>query len=111
MLTHLFRSEPSTPSAQTHPASEELDLKKIPRHVAMIMDGNGRWAKRQGKPRTFGHTYGAKALREIVRYADSIGIEALTAYAFSTENWKRPVTEVSFIMKLLVEYQIGRAHV
>ena len=70
----------------------------------MIMDGNGRWAKRQGKPRTFGHTYGAKALREIVRYADSIGIEALTAYAFSTENWKRPVTEVSFIMKLLVEY-------
>lgn len=104
MLTHLFRSEPSTPSAQTHPASEELDLKKIPRHVAMIMDGNGRWAKRQGKPRTFGHTYGAKALREIVRYADSIGIEALTAYAFSTENWKRPVTEVSFIMKLLVEY-------
>lgn len=104
MLTHLFRSEPSTPSAQTHPASEELDLKKIPRHVAMIMDGNGRWAKRQGKPRTFGHTYGAKTLREIVRYADSIGIEALTAYAFSTENWKRPVTEVSFIMKLLVEY-------
>ncbi len=81
-----------------------LDAAKIPRHVAVIMDGNGRWAQKQGKPRTFGHAAGARVLRNIVKYADSLGIEALTAYAFSTENWKRPVTEVRFIMNLLIEY-------
>ena len=76
----------------------------IPRHVAIIMDGNGRWARAQGKPRTFGHAAGARTLRRIVKFADHLGIKALSVYAFSTENWKRPVTEVRFIMDLLCQY-------
>jgi undecaprenyl diphosphate synthase len=68
------------------------------------MDGNGRWAKAQGKVRTQGHKAGAETLKTIVRAADSLGIKAITAYAFSTENWKRPVTEVHFIMELLSRY-------
>ena len=76
----------------------------IPRHVAIIMDGNGRWARAQGKPRTFGHAEGARTLRRIVKFADHLGIKALSVYAFSTENWKRPITEVRFIMDLLCQY-------
>lgn len=76
----------------------------IPQHIALIMDGNGRWAKEQGKPRTYGHYAGAERLKEIVRIADNIGVKALSAYAFSTENWKRPASEVNFIMKLLDRY-------
>ena len=68
------------------------------------MDGNGRWAKERHKPRTYGHYAGAERLKEIVRTADGLGIKILSAYAFSTENWKRPITEVSFIMKLLDIY-------
>lgn len=82
----------------------KLDGKRIPRHVAIIMDGNGRWAKAQGQSRTFGHAAGAKTLRKIVKFADKLGIEILSVYAFSTENWKRPVTEVRFIMELLSRY-------
>ena len=81
-----------------------LDPNNIPRHVAIIMDGNGRWAKRKGLPRSYGHRAGADTLKRIVVAADDLGIKVLTVYAFSTENWKRPDEEVSYI-------KIGRAHV
>ena len=81
-----------------------LDMDNIPQHIAIIMDGNGRWAKAQGKVRTFGHQAGAETLKTIVRAADKLGVKVISAYAFSTENWKRPVTEVNFIMELLSRY-------
>ncbi len=81
-----------------------LEPEKIPRHIAIIMDGNGRWAQKRGLPRTLGHRAGADTLREIVRAASDLGVGALTAYAFSTENWKRPHAEVSLLMKLIAEY-------
>ena len=81
-----------------------LDMSRIPRHIGIIMDGNGRWAKRRGLPRTAGHRQGAKTLETISEYCASIGVEAITAYAFSTENWNRPAAEVSAIMGLLREY-------
>ena len=73
----------------------------VPRHVAIIMDGNGRWASRRGLPRSAGHRQGVEALRQAVRTAADIGIEILTLYAFSAENWKRPALEVTFLMELL----------
>lgn len=81
----------------------KIDLERLPKHIAVIMDGNGRWAKEQGKPRVFGHRNGVKSVREITEGAAEIGIEYLTLYAFSTENWKRPKLEVSALMRLLVE--------
>ena len=81
-----------------------MENNNLPRHVAVIMDGNGRWAKKRGFVRTVGHTAGVKSLKQIVRTANDMGIEALTVYAFSTENWKRPALEVSFLMKLFAEY-------
>ncbi len=80
----------------------------LPRHIAVIMDGNGRWAKRRGLPRTAGHTVGAKTFEDICRYANSLGIEHITFYAFSTENWKRPKEEVDTLMKIFKDY-LGRA--
>ncbi|MDA0793882.1 MAG: isoprenyl transferase [Bacteroidetes bacterium] len=77
-------------------------MSKIPKHVAIIMDGNGRWAKLQGKNRVTGHQQGAKSVKEIVEEAVAHGIEYLTLYAFSTENWSRPKDEVNLLMKLLV---------
>ena len=77
-------------------------MSKIPKHVAIIMDGNGRWAKLQGKNRVTGHQQGAKSVKEIVEEAVAQGIEYLTLYAFSTENWSRPKDEVNLLMKLLV---------
>ncbi|HBS23512.1 undecaprenyl diphosphate synthase [Thalassospira sp. MBR-102] len=77
------------------------DLRAVPRHVAIIMDGNGRWAKLRGKPRTMGHRAGVEAVRRTVEAAAEIGIEYLTLYGFSTENWKRPESEVSDLMGLL----------
>lgn len=79
-----------------------IDLTRLPQHVAVIMDGNGRWAKQRGKLRTFGHTNGVKAVRQTVERAAEIGIPYLTLYAFSTENWNRPKMEVSALMTLLV---------
>ena len=76
----------------------------IPRHVAVIMDGNGRWAKKRGLPRTAGHAVGSENFRKIATYCKNIGMDYLTVYAFSTENWKRPADEVSTIMKLLRKY-------
>lgn len=75
-----------------------------PRHIAIIMDGNGRWAKKRGLPRTAGHKAGAENFRKIATYCKNIGVKFLTVYAFSTENWKRSETEVSAIMKLLRRY-------
>src|SRR5688572_13531742 len=80
----------------------KIDLNKLPRHIAIIMDGNGRWAKKQGKPRVFGHKNGVASVREAVEAAAELGIEYLTLYAFSTENWNRPKLEVMALMKLLV---------
>lgn len=81
-----------------------LDWDKLPRHVAVIMDGNGRWAKGQGMIRTAGHSAGVKTLKNILKTAIGLKLDALTVYAFSTENWKRPETEVSFLMNLFSEY-------
>ena len=81
-----------------------LDQERMPRHVAIIMDGNGRWAKNRGLPRLAGHNAGMKAMKKIVDHSDKLGIRYLTVYAFSTENWKRSLAEVSGIFKLLVTY-------
>lgn len=81
---------------------DELDIQKLPTHIAIIMDGNGRWAKKQGKLRVFGHKNGVKAVREAVESAADLGIKYLTLYAFSTENWNRPKHEINALMKLFV---------
>jgi undecaprenyl diphosphate synthase len=77
-----------------------INQAQLPRHVAVIMDGNGRWAKQRGLPRIEGHRRGANALKEMLRYCKDLGVETLTAYAFSTENWGRPTGEVNFLMGL-----------
>ena len=82
----------------------ESEPRKVPRHIAIILDGNGRWAKRRGLPRTAGHAVGAETFRKIATYCKNIGVEYLTVYAFSTENWKRPEGEVKTIMRLLNKY-------
>jgi len=93
----------------TTQALANLGLPKtaLPRHIAIIMDGNGRWAKRLGKPRMYGHQQGAKAVRAIVTQCAALGIEMLTLYSFSMENWKRPDHEIEFLMNLYVEYLIA----
>ena len=85
---------------------EGLDLSRLPRHVGIIMDGNGRWAKKRGLPRTAGHAAGAESFRTIAYYCKDLGIPYLTVYAFSTENWKRPADEVGVIMGLLKQYML-----
>ena len=80
------------------------NVKAVPRHVAIIMDGNGRWAQKRGLPRLAGHEQGAKSIRECVDAAIEAGVEYLTLYAFSSENWKRPAAEVQGLMKLLVRF-------
>ena len=82
----------------------EQERSGLPRHIAIILDGNGRWAKKRGLPRTAGHAVGAENFRKIATYCKNIGVEYLTVYAFSTENWKRPPEEVKTIMKLLKNY-------
>ena len=84
-------------------------FEKIPNHLAIILDGNGRWAKKRGLPRTLGHRQGVETLVKIVRCCSDIGIKNLTVYAFSTENWNRPEQEVSYLMNLLEEYFKGLA--
>ena len=76
----------------------------IPRHIGIIMDGNGRWAKKRGLPRTAGHFRGAEVFQQVVRHCEKIGVEAITVYAFSSENWSRPYEEVNSIMNLLRKY-------
>ena len=86
------------------PAYTDISQIELPSHIGIIMDGNGRWAKKRGLPRSAGHTAGAQTFRKIARYCSDIGVRHLTVYAFSTENWRRPETEVSAIMKLFKEY-------
>ncbi len=84
--------------------AEKIDNNSLPVHIAIFMDGNGRWASRRGLPRSAGHREGANNLKKIVRYSDEIGIKYLTVYAFSTENWSRPKDEVDTLMSLLLEF-------
>lgn len=80
-----------------------IDTARLPKHVAIIMDGNGRWAKERGKPRVFGHHSGVTSVRDVTEAAAELGVEYLTLYAFSTENWNRPTAEVTALMTLLVQ--------
>ena len=89
---------------KTTKQAEEVDFQNLPRHIAIILDGNGRWAQKRGLPRTMGHAAGAETFRTIATYCKEIGLEYLTVYAFSTENWKRPQAEVDTIMELLEKY-------
>lgn len=83
---------------------QEIDKERLPCHIAIIMDGNGRWARKRGLPRSLGHRAGVEALRSIVKTCSQLGIKYLTVYAFSTENWRRPKEEVGVLMSLLTEY-------
>ncbi len=85
----------------------QLDTDRLPRHVAIIMDGNGRWAQQRGKPRLFGHKAGAESVRAIIDTFARLGVEAVTLYAFSTENWKRPPDEIAGLMSMLKRYLRG----
>lgn len=98
ILDLLFRKKPNTD------AYIGIDTQRLPAHVAIIMDGNGRWAKRKGLPRAAGHRAGVERVRTIIRMSSDIGIRYLTLFAFSTENWKRPSDEVGTLMGLLLEY-------
>ena len=84
--------------------AREIDESNIPRHIAIILDGNGRWAKKRSLPRTAGHAVGAERFKDIANYCKELGVECLTVYAFSTENWKRPEQEVTAIMNLMDKY-------
>jgi undecaprenyl diphosphate synthase len=92
----IFKKKP-----QSEPTLSDIQL---PEHIGIIMDGNGRWAKKRGLPRSAGHTAGAQTFRKIARYCSNIGIKYLTVYAFSTENWRRPKEEVDGIMRLFKDY-------
>jgi undecaprenyl diphosphate synthase len=96
-----FKRKPSVNEKNT---LEQIDRSNIPAHIAIIMDGNGRWAKKRGLPRSIGHKAGVETIRDIVKASSSLGIKYLTLYAFSTENWTRPNEEVNILMKLLLEY-------
>lgn len=84
--------------------NREIDLNNLPQHIGVIMDGNGRWAKKRHLPRSAGHSAGAESLKKIITEANKIGIKYITVYAFSTENWKRPKEEVDYLMNLLLNY-------
>jgi undecaprenyl diphosphate synthase len=89
---------------EERPVAPQVDMSRIPAHIAIIMDGNGRWATSRGLPRTMGHREGAQKFREIASFCQEIGVKVLTVYAFSTENWKRPAEEVNAIFQLFQEY-------
>ncbi len=95
MLGRFFRREHSQEASEA-----PLDLTNIPAHIAIIMDGNGRWAKKRGLPRVAGHREGTKVIKKIVKKVNELGVSVLTLYAFSTENWKRPKDEVDFLLRL-----------
>mgnify|MGYP000576311514 CR=1 FL=1 len=82
--------------------TQQLDMNRIPQHIAIIMDGNGRWAAERGKPRSFGHQAGVDAVRKITSECTRLGVKYLTLYTFSTENWNRPATEVAALMGLVL---------
>ena len=83
--------------------SKKIDKQKVPEHVAIIMDGNGRWATRKGLPRSYGHNKGVSVLKEILKASKKLGCKVLTVYAFSTENWTRPIEEVEYLINLFCE--------
>lgn len=89
---------------KTKVSKEQILNASLPQHIAIILDGNGRWAKKRGLPRTAGHQEGAMNVREITKLCGNLGVKALTVYAFSTENWKRPEEEVKFLMKLPLKF-------
>ncbi len=91
------------PVAKNMDLKSQINLDALPKHIAVIMDGNGRWAKQHGKPRVFGHRNGVKSVREVTEAAAELGVQYVTLYAFSTENWNRPQLEVTALMTLLVE--------
>lgn len=93
-----------SPKARPDELIPDVDPARIPRHVAFIMDGNGRWAKARGLPRVLGHQQGAQVVRQVVEACDDIGIEYITLYSFSLENWKRPKAEVEALMQLCIAY-------
>lgn len=92
------------PWKQNTESTDQVAMDRLPRHIAIIMDGNGRWAQKRALPRSMGHRSGVEALRKVVKACSKLGIEVLTVYAFSTENWKRPKDEVGVLMTLLTEY-------
>lgn len=100
----LARMRRLSPQADPLAFLPDVDPARIPRHVAIIMDGNGRWARARGLPRMIGHRYGAEAVRRVVERCGRLGIEVLTLYSFSLENWKRPRDEIDALMRLCVEY-------
>lgn len=104
MLKKLIRKNEQTISNDLFERKEKAQQEKLPNHVAIIMDGNGRWAKKRSLPRIAGHYEGMKIVKKITRFANELGIKTLTLYAFSTENWKRPKLEVEFLMKLPEEF-------
>ncbi len=87
--------------------TDEIDKTRLPVHIGIIMDGNGRWAKKRGLPRSAGHKAGAESLKKIITEANNLGIKYATVYAFSTENWKRPKAEVDYLMLLLMDYLVN----
>jgi len=101
-LRNIFKSHKKVTSSNKDDL--QLDMENIPKHIAIIMDGNGRWAKAKNLPRALGHKAGVETIRRIIREGDRLGVKYMTLYAFSTENWKRPKDEVSTLMKLLVQY-------
>ncbi len=92
------------PNSREAQLLEAIDFERLPNHIAVIMDGNGRWAKQRGKPRIFGHKAGAESVRALLDTAARLELKSLTLYAFSTENWKRPADEVGALFKMLVHY-------
>jgi undecaprenyl diphosphate synthase len=103
--THLVTAETLGPvTAEESHLLEKLDLARLPRHIAIIMDGNGRWAQKRHLPRVAGHRTGTQSARMAIETCANLKIEALTLYAFSVENWRRPKTEIEFLMQLLREY-------
>lgn len=101
------RMQARSPKADPLARIPDVDPAKIPRHIAIIMDGNGRWARERGFPRLFGHRNGAAAVRPIIEEAGKCGVEVLTLYSFSSENWKRPEAEIAGLMELYVAYLDG----
>ena len=101
-MRNIFKSHKKVTSSNNDDL--QLDMENIPKHIAIIMDGNGRWAKAKNLPRALGHKAGVETIRRIIREGDRLGVKYMTLYAFSTENWKRPKDEVSTLMKLLVQY-------
>ena len=103
LALNAWAQESVTTTVPEHPSKVQLDLHSLPEHIAIIMDGNGRWATRQGKPRVFGHQNAVKAVREVVEGCGELGISYLTLYAFSIDNWGRPPGEVASLMRLITK--------